>query len=93
MVSLIEIAALVLILYLIHRSFHKVNFFGFLLVSGVLILSSIYMDVYMHVQPAIALLLPIILFPISQALVHMSIKSLRHEKKPPPQMVMLPPYR
>jgi len=91
MPTLIETAALILILFLIHRSFHKVNFFGFLLVSGILILMSIYMDVYLHVQPAMAILLPIILFPIFQALIHMSIKSLRHEKKPPPMVIM--PYR
>jgi hypothetical protein len=53
----VEMVVLTIVLYLIHRSFHKVNFFGFVLISIVLISMYEYMVHYMHVNRLIAMTL------------------------------------
>lgn len=89
--------ALMVILYIIHRSFHKVNLVGFMLIGVVLILISNYMITIMHVNQIVAMAIVILGYPIFSYLVSSSIKGFRHE---PQQELMLPymetqypPYR
>jgi|GEM_PF-7046675 len=82
-------AVLTLVLYLIHRSFHKVNFLGFVMIGAVLITLSNYMVSAMHVNQPTAMLIVIIGYPVFSYLVASTIKGTRKKVAETP-FVMVP---
>jgi len=75
--------AVVVTLFLIHRSFHYVNPNQFVAISAVLIGTSYYLTAYAHTNPMLAFLIPVFLFPV--------FSFLWGKSRPKPQRVVRAP--
>lgn len=84
---------LTIILYLIHKAFHKVNFLGFVFVSAILISLSSYMINYMHINQLTVMLTCILGYPLFSYLFSESIKGLKEKSRAPITMPYYPPYQ
>ena len=66
-------------LYVIHRSFHKVDILGFVVSATIGLTCNFYMTKYLHINPIAALIITIGIFPLLEILWAMSMSKMHKE--------------
>ena len=90
MLTPIDAVILFGVLYVIHSSFRQVNMMGFVTTFAIAIAINYYMVNYLNISFVIGLLLVVVLSPIIQILLKMTIKGTALEPRPPPQQPSQP---
>ncbi len=73
MPTLIEMAVLLAVLYVFHKSFHKVTMVGFLATAAIAMSANYYLTAYLNVNFLIALAVTLVIFPVLQILFRASV--------------------
>lgn len=63
---------LLTVLYILHKSFHKVTFTGFIATAAVALTANYFIEVHLHIGFIYALIITVAIFPILQILFKMS---------------------
>lgn len=80
----------VVVVYLVHRSFHKVDLVGFAAVTALCLCVNFYMTAYLHVNQIVAMLTTLVGFPVLETLWSMGISGLHSASQPSP--ILYSPY-
>ena len=70
---------LIATIYILHRSFHKVDMAGFAISVTIALSANFYMTKYLHAPQIAAMAITIIIFPILETLWAVGIKNLHKE--------------